>query len=77
VVFTLPAELGSLARANPAAVYDLLMRSAAARQPPRTEAFPKLAPDPLRLCLLRKMLASHVAVSLKCIWESLRKIECP
>jgi hypothetical protein len=30
VVFTLPAELGELARANPAVVYDLLMRSAAA-----------------------------------------------
>jgi len=30
VVFTLPAALGDLARANPAVVYDLLMRSAAA-----------------------------------------------
>jgi Putative transposase/Transposase zinc-binding domain len=30
VVFTLPAELGSLALANPAVLYDLLMRSAAA-----------------------------------------------
>jgi Putative transposase/Transposase zinc-binding domain len=30
VVFTLPAELGDLALANPAVVYDLLMRSAAA-----------------------------------------------
>ncbi len=30
VVFTLPAELGELALANPAIVYDLLMRSAAA-----------------------------------------------
>jgi hypothetical protein len=30
VVFTLPAELSALALANPAAVYDLLMRSAAA-----------------------------------------------
>src|SRR5262245_36509736 len=30
VVFTLPASLGDLARANPAFVYDLLMRSAAA-----------------------------------------------
>jgi hypothetical protein len=30
VVFTLPAELGELALANPAVVYDLLMRSAAA-----------------------------------------------
>ncbi len=30
VVFTLPAELGDLALANPALVYDLLMRSAAA-----------------------------------------------
>jgi Putative transposase/Transposase zinc-binding domain len=30
VVFTLPAELGELALANPAALYDLLMRSAAA-----------------------------------------------
>jgi hypothetical protein len=30
VVFTLPAEVGVLALANPAAVYDLLMRSAAA-----------------------------------------------
>jgi hypothetical protein len=30
VVFTLPAELGEVALANPAAVYDLLMRSAAA-----------------------------------------------
>jgi len=30
VVFTLPAELGELALANPAILYDLLMRSAAA-----------------------------------------------
>jgi hypothetical protein len=30
VVFTLPAELGGLALANPAVLYDLLMRSAAA-----------------------------------------------
>jgi putative transposase/transposase-like zinc-binding protein len=30
VVFTLPAELGALALANPAVVYDLLLRSAAA-----------------------------------------------
>jgi hypothetical protein len=30
VVFTLPAEVGDLALANPAVVYDLLMRSAAA-----------------------------------------------
>jgi hypothetical protein len=30
VVFTLPAELGELALANPAVLYDLLMRSAAA-----------------------------------------------
>lgn len=30
VVFTLPAEVGALALANPAALYDLLMRSAAA-----------------------------------------------
>jgi hypothetical protein len=30
VVFTLPAELGDLARANPALLYDLLLRSAAA-----------------------------------------------
>jgi hypothetical protein len=30
VVFTLPAEVGDLARANPAVLYDLLMRSAAA-----------------------------------------------
>jgi hypothetical protein len=30
VVFTLPAEVGELALANPAVVYDLLMRSAAA-----------------------------------------------
>jgi hypothetical protein len=30
VVFTLPAELGEVALANPAVVYDLLMRSAAA-----------------------------------------------
>jgi hypothetical protein len=30
VVFTLPAELGDLARANPAVLYDLLLRSAAA-----------------------------------------------
>jgi hypothetical protein len=30
VVFTLPAELGDVALANPAVVYDLLMRSAAA-----------------------------------------------
>jgi len=30
VVFTLPAEIGELALANPAVVYDLLMRSAAA-----------------------------------------------
>jgi hypothetical protein len=30
VVFTLPAEVGELARANPAVLYDLLMRSAAA-----------------------------------------------
>src|SRR5262249_51183170 len=30
VVFTLPAPLGDLARANPVALYDLLMRSAAA-----------------------------------------------
>ena len=30
VVFTLPAELGELALANPAVVYDLLLRSAAA-----------------------------------------------
>jgi hypothetical protein len=30
VVFTLPAELGEIALANPAVVYDLLMRSAAA-----------------------------------------------
>jgi hypothetical protein len=30
VVFTLPAELGELALANPAVIYDLLMRSAAA-----------------------------------------------
>src|SRR5207253_5998435 len=30
VVFTLPAALGELAGANPAVVYDLLMRSAAA-----------------------------------------------
>jgi hypothetical protein len=30
VVFTLPAELGDLALANPAVLYDLLMRSAAA-----------------------------------------------
>jgi hypothetical protein len=30
VVFTLPASIADLARANPAAVYDLLMRSAAA-----------------------------------------------
>jgi len=30
VVFTLPAALGDLARANPVVVYDLLMRSAAA-----------------------------------------------
>jgi len=30
VVFTLPATLGDLARANPAVLYDLLMRSAAA-----------------------------------------------
>jgi hypothetical protein len=30
VVFTLPAQLGELALANPAVVYDLLMRSAAA-----------------------------------------------
>jgi len=30
LVFTLPAELGELALANPAVVYDLLMRSAAA-----------------------------------------------
>jgi hypothetical protein len=30
VVFTLPAQLGDIARANPAVVYDLLMRSAAA-----------------------------------------------
>ena len=30
VVFTLPAVLGDLARANPVVVYDLLMRSAAA-----------------------------------------------
>jgi hypothetical protein len=30
VVFTLPAELGALALANPAVIYDLLLRSAAA-----------------------------------------------
>src|SRR5262249_6325934 len=30
VVFTLPAQLASLARVNPAVLYDLLMRSAAA-----------------------------------------------
>src|SRR6516162_1791934 len=30
VVFTLPAELGTLALANPTVVYDLLLRSAAA-----------------------------------------------
>src|SRR5262249_51540422 len=30
VVFTLPAQLGDLARVNPAVLYDLLMRSAAA-----------------------------------------------
>src|SRR5205807_164215 len=30
VVFTLPAQRGAVALANPAAVYDLLMRSAAA-----------------------------------------------
>src|SRR5205085_3322262 len=30
VVFTLPAQLGDIALANPAVVYDLLMRSAAA-----------------------------------------------
>jgi hypothetical protein len=42
VVFTLPAELGELALANPAALYDLLMRSAAA-------ALREVAANPKRL----------------------------
>jgi hypothetical protein len=42
VVFTLPAELGELALANPAVLYDLLMRSAAA-------ALRELAANPKRL----------------------------
>jgi hypothetical protein len=42
VVFTLPAELGELALANPAIVYDLLMRSAAG-------ALREVAANPKRL----------------------------
>jgi hypothetical protein len=36
-----------------------------------------LEPDPLRPYFLRKMLANHAALSLKCIWERLWIIECP
>jgi hypothetical protein len=49
VVFTLPAELGELALANPAVVYDLLMRSAAA-------ALREVAANPKRLGALPGVL---------------------
>jgi hypothetical protein len=49
VVFTLPAELGELTLANPAVVYDLLMRSAAA-------ALREVAANPKRLGALPGVL---------------------